>query len=337
MPQPASPLRHPRAAAPRRRTLLGWACASTVAASGLVRAQDTRPVRLIVPFPAGGATDAITRLAAETMTTQLGQPCVVENRPGAAGNIAGEYVARAPADGHTLLVAGQSLLFINKALYRNLSFDPDADFSLVGMLGDFPNVVVSNADALPVHNIAELIALARAKPGTVSYGSNGVGSLSHLTVELMAAEANVKFLHAPYQGAAPQMADLLSGRIGFSAIASQTVMPMIQQKRLRPLAVSTGTRYAELPDVPTLVESGFQRLDAPVWFALMAPSATPAPMLAKLRTAFASTVAAPRYTAGLQRVSALPMQMSTDAALALLARERQLWVEAVRITGATAQ
>ncbi|MEO5669947.1 MAG: tripartite tricarboxylate transporter substrate binding protein [Ramlibacter sp.] len=326
---------------PTRRELLRWAPALPLAGlGGWAHAQEfpARPMRLVVPFPPGGATDAIARLAAEALAAEFKQSVVVENKAGAGGGIAAEFVSRSAPDGLTLLVAGQGIMFINKPLYRNkkLTYDADTDYIYIGMLGSFPNVVVSNPDAVPAQTIGELITLARSNPGGISYGSNGVGSLSHLTTELMASTAKVKFLHVPYQGAAPQMTDLLSGRIGFSIIASQTVMPLIQQKKLRALAVSTGSRYAELPNVPTLVEAGFPLLDAPVWFAVYAPAATPAPVVARLRAAFASVVSAPGYGAELAKRNALVMKLPVDASEAMFSRERMLWADAVRSTGASA-
>jgi tripartite-type tricarboxylate transporter receptor subunit TctC len=294
-------------------------------------------VRLVVPFPAGGPTDALARLAADGVAAQLNQPVLVENRAGAAGGIAAEYVARANPDGLTLLVAGQGLMFINKALYRSkkLAYDPDSDYAYVGMLGSFPNVIVANPGAVPARTLDELFTLARANPGTIAYGSNGIGSLTHLTTEVIATAANVKFLHVPYQGAAPQMADLLAGRIGFTVNGVQSVLSHIQQKKLRALAVTTASRYPDLPDVPTLVESGFPSLDLPVWFAVYAPAATPAPILARLRTALASVTSAPSYAGELAKRGALVMRLAPDDADATFARERALWVEAVRTTGAT--
>lgn len=329
------------AAAVTRRDLLRWIPAVPLAAWGeTVRAQDfpARALRLVVPFPAGGPTDALARLAAEGLGVQLNQSVVVENKAGAAGGIAAEFVSRSPADGHTLLVAGQGQMFINKALSKNrkLSYDPDTDYAYVGMLGSFPNVVVSHPEAVPAQTIGELISLARANPGSISYGSNGIGSLTHLTTELMAATAKVKFLHVPYQGAAPQMTDLLSGRIGFAINGAQSVLPLIQQKKLRALAVSTGARYPELPGVPTLVESGFPLLDLPVWFAVYAPAATPASVLARLRSALAVVIAAPGYAGELAKRHAMVMRVPVEASDALFARERALWIDAVRITGATA-
>ena len=328
----------PRSDAVARRAWLRLTVALPLAAiaAGTVGAQEfpARPVRLVVPFPPGGATDAVSRLAAEGLAPALGQPVVVMNKAGAAGGIASEFVANEPADGHTLLVAGQGQMFINKALGQKLSYDPDGGFSYVGMLGAFPNVLVVNPEAIPVKSLAEVIQRAKDQPGKLSYGSNGVGSLSHLTTEVLASAAGVRFVHVPYQGAAPQMADLLSGRIGFSVIASQTVVSHVRDGKLRALAVSTGNRFSGLPEVPTLVESGFPALDVPVWFAVYAPRATPAPALAKLRSTFASVVATPAYQAGLTKISAQPLNVPVESADARFATERAMWVDAVKRTGA---
>jgi tripartite-type tricarboxylate transporter receptor subunit TctC len=331
----------------KRRELLRWGSALPLAALGAgALAQDpstsagptfpARPVRLVVPFPAGGPTDALARLAADGLAAQFNQPVLVDNKAG--GGIAAEFVSRAPADGLTLLVAGQGLMFINKPLYRNrkLGYEPEADYAYVGMLGSFPNVVVSNPEAVAAHSIGELIAYARANPGRISYGSNGVGSLTHLTTELMASGANVKFLHVPYQGAAPQMADLMAGRIGFTINGLQSVLPLIRQGKLRALAVTTATRSPELPNVPTLVESGFPTLDLPVWFGVYAPAATPAPALARLRAALATLTATPAYAAELAKRGAVVMKVPVDGSEAMFGRERALWADAVRITGASA-
>jgi len=294
-----------------------------------------KPLRVVVPFAAGGPADVMTRINATALSAQLAQSVVVDNKPGAGGNIAADLVAHSPADGHTLLVAGQAILAINKPLYGKLSYDPEADFSFVGIMGSLPNVLVSNPDAIPARNMKEFIELARNKPGAISYGSNGVGSLSHLTTEVMAAAAKVKILHVPYQGANPQMTDLLSGRIGFSFIGSSTTLPLIQSGKLRALAVSTATRLPQLPDVPTLVESGFPMLDAPTWFGIVAPSGTPAAVLAKLRSAFAAAIDTPAYAEEMAKRSTVVVKLSAEAGDALLARERKTWADAVRTTGAT--
>lgn len=331
-----------RPGALRRRELLRWSRVlplATLVSAALAQEFPSRPLRLVVPFPAGGPTDALARLAAEGLSAQFNQPVLVDNKAGASGGIAAEFVSRSPADGHTLLVAGQGLMFINRPLSRSrkLGYDPDTDYSYVGMLGSFPNVVVSNPEAVAAHSIGELIADARANPGRIAYGSNGIGSLTHLTTELMASAAAARFLHVPYQGAAPQMTDLLAGRIGFTINGVQSVLPLIRQGRLRALAVTTGARFPELPNVPTLVESGFPTLDLPVWFAVYAPAATPAPVLARLRSMLALLTATPAYGAELARRGAAVMHVPVDGSAALFSRERTLWADAVRITGASAE
>ena len=321
---------------PARLQVLALAVALclTTAASWAQSFPD-KPLRVVVPFAAGGPADVMTRINATALAAQLGQPVVVENKPGAGGNIAAEFVARSPADGYTLLVAGQAILAINKPLYGKLNYDPEADFRFVGIMGSLPNVLVTNPDAIPAKNMKEFIEFARSKPGAVSYGSNGVGSLSHLTAEVMASAAKVKMLHVPYQGANPQMTDLLSGRIGFSFIASSTTLPLIQSGKLRALAVSTATRLAQLPDVPTLVEAGFPMLDAPTWFGIVAPAAMPPAALARLRAAFAAAIATPAYAEEMDRRSTIVVKLSAEAGETLLARERKTWSDAVRTTGAT--
>ena len=323
-----------------RRRVLRAALALPAAAfmAGSPRAQSlfNRPVRMVVPFAAGGPTDTMTRAIAPAFSEALGQQIIVDNRPGAGGNIAAAFVAASPADGHTLLVAGQAILAINKPLYGKLAYDPERDFAWIGMQGILPNVLLANPEAIPAKNVQELIAIAREKSGQVSYGSNGIGSLSHLTAEVMASAAGVKFLHVPYQGAAPQRTDLLSGRIGFSLIAASTAVPLARSGKLRALAVSSGMRSPAMPEVPTLMESGFPMLDAPVWFAAVASAATPAPILAALRSAFNAAITTSAYAGEMDKQMGQSLQMSPEAAATMLARERRVWADAVRTTGATA-
>jgi tripartite-type tricarboxylate transporter receptor subunit TctC len=327
----------------RDRTASGFArrgllLSATALLAQPARAQafPTRPLRLVVPFPAGGSGDALGRVAASGLAQQLGQPVVVDNRAGAGGNVAGEFVARAPADGHTLLVAGQALLAINRALYPNLGFDPAADFAFIGMIGSYRNVLVANRAATGAEDVAQLVARAKREPGAISYGSNGVGSLSHLVAQVMGSNAGAEFLHVPYRGAAPLMTDLLSGRIGFSFTGAPTALPMLDDPRVKPLAVTGVGRLAQLPNVPTMVELGFPELDAPVWFGVVAPSATPAPVLARLREAFAAAAATQPWRASLAQQSAEPGGVSPAEAQRFLARERETWARAVRASGATA-
>jgi tripartite-type tricarboxylate transporter receptor subunit TctC len=301
---------------------------------GALSSGTVRPLRLIVPFAAGGPTDVMARGLAQVLSAKIGQPVLVENVPGAGGNIAAARVAASPPDGNTLLVAGQAIMAINKPLYGRLSYDPERDFSWVGLLGSVPNVLVAHPQAVPARTMAEFVELARRQ--TLSYGSNGQGSLSHLTTELMASLAGVRFLHVPYQGAAPQRTDLLAGRIGFTLVGPATALPLVRSGNLHALAVSTARRAAALPEVPTLVESGFPSLDAPVWFAAVAPAATPPATLGNLRQAFDAALSDPAYAAEMDRQLGQVEHIGVEAATALLARERKLWADAVRITGASA-
>lgn len=321
----------------RRAVLLGAAAAAVT--TGEVAAQDfpSRPIRLIVPFPAGGPVDVMARLASEGLMARLGQRVIVENRSGASGNIAAEHVARGPADGYTLLSAGAAILAINPALFRRLPFDPAADFAWVGMIGSSPNIILVHPGVAPVSSIQELVALARARPGQVTYGSFGPGSLAHLTVEVLQLAANVRFEHVPYRGAAPMVTDLIAGHIGFGMSSPATAVPAVRDGRLRAIAVTSSRRMAELPDVPTLIEAGFPDLDLPGWHALVAPAATPAPILARLREAFASVVQSEPYVAGMRAIATEARVVTPTEAEELLARERRLWSAAVRASGATAE
>jgi tripartite-type tricarboxylate transporter receptor subunit TctC len=231
-----------------RRAVLGAALGVPFARSARAQTYPSRNPHVIVPFAAGGPTDVLTRIAADRVSPALGQKLVVESRAGAGGNLAAEAVVRAEADGYTLLIAGQAILAINKALYKKLNYDPAADFKLVGMLGVIANVLLVNPKTVPVNSVAELIALAKQKPGEISYASNGPGSLTHLTSAMMAHQAGVELLHVPYQGASSLMSDLLAGRIGMTFTAASAALPLVQSGQLRALAVTTRQRSRSVPN-----------------------------------------------------------------------------------------
>jgi tripartite-type tricarboxylate transporter receptor subunit TctC len=316
-----------------RRAMLGAALGTPFAMRAGADSYPSRSPRLIVPFAAGGPTDILARIAAEQVGAGLGQQIIVDSRPGAGGNLAGELVARSEPNGYTLLVAGQSILAINKALYRTLSYDPANDFAFIAMLGVIANVLLINPRTLPVQSVAELVTLAKTKPGGVSYGSNGPGSLTHLTMELMAREAGVQFLHVPYRGAAPLMTDLIGGRVDMCFNGASVALPLVQSGQLRALAVTTGMRSRHSPDVPTLIESGFPSLDAPTWFAVVARSTTPAPILARLRKEFGEVVASQGYARSLETHAIEVKPIPPDTSEQFLAGERTLWSEAVKAAG----
>jgi len=318
-----------------RRAVLGAALGAPFALSARADDYPSRPPHMVVPFAAGGPTDVLTRIAAEQVGPRLRQQIVVESRAGAGGNIAAEYVARSTPDGYTMLVAGQAILAINKALYKKIAYDPATDFAFVGMLGVIANVLLVNPQAVPVNSVAELIALAKKKPGGISYASNGPGSLTHLTSAIMAHQAGIDLLHVPYQGASALMTDLLAGRIGMTFTAASAALPLVKSGQLRAIAVTTGTRSRFAPDVPTLVESGFPSLNAPTWFGAVAPAKTPAPVVAKLRTEFNAVIGSDAYAKALEARSMEVMLVPPEKSDEFLAKERALWSEAVKLTGAS--
>jgi tripartite-type tricarboxylate transporter receptor subunit TctC len=260
-------------------------------AAGVVRAADfpTRPVVIVVAFTPGGASDVLARILARKLEEILGQPFVIENRPGAGGNVAAEAVARAVPDGYTLLIGNNAILATNAALYRKINFDAVTDFAPIVLIGSQANVLVVNP-ALPVRSLAELIALARDNPGKLNFASSGHGLAAHLAGELFKAEANVDLVHVPYKGAAPALQDVIAGHVQMMFATASSVVPHIKEGRVRALAVTTLKRSSVLPDVPTIDELGIKNFDATTWHGLVAPARTPIEVIAMLHRALATTL-----------------------------------------------
>ncbi|MGG5812434.1 Bug family tripartite tricarboxylate transporter substrate binding protein [Falsiroseomonas sp. CW058] len=325
---------------PTRRATLGAAMA--LALPPVARAQapwaPTRTVRLVLPFAPGGLTDILARAAAEQLQARIGQPVVVENRAGAGGNLAAEAVARAAPDGHTLLVATQGIIAINKALYARLPYDPDAEFTAIAMLAQQPNLLVVSPRALPeVTDVAGLVARIRATPGGMPYGSNGVGSFTHLSMELFRAAAGLEMTHVPYRGSAPLLTDMVAGTIPVALDGLATSAPQVRPGgALRAIAVTSGRRFRAMPDLPAVAETlpGF---DASPWYGIFAPSALPEPVLAGLEAAFRAVLESPAWAAVLAQREADAMPQGRAALAPLMARERQTWREAVQRSGARAE
>jgi tripartite-type tricarboxylate transporter receptor subunit TctC len=231
-------------------------------------------VTIVSPYQAGGTSDIIARLLAQKLSERWGQSVVVENRPGANGGIGVSQVIRAPADGHTILAVASSALTINPIFYKNLNYDVDRDLMPVTRTGSVANVLVVNL-SLPVVNVAELISLARSKPGSLTYASQGTGSNGQVTAELFRLRAGIEYQHIPYKGSAPAMQDLLGGRVDLMFDNLPSALPQIQAGKLRALAVTTASRSSLLPDVPTIAESGLSKFDTGAWFAILAAKATP--------------------------------------------------------------
>ena len=289
-----------------------------------------RPVRIVVPFPPGGSTDVSARLLAQAISPRLGRPVVVENRAGATSTIGTVEVARAAPDGHTLLVATAPFV-ITQFAFASLPYDPERDFRAVGQITTAPMMVGVRAD-LPVQTFAELLALARSRPGSLSYASVGEGSLTHVATELLRQRAGVEMLHVPYRGSGPAMVDLAGGRVDVMLTAEIELLPQVQAGRARILAVATPTRMPRYPDLPALTEflPGYR---AEFWSGLVVPAGTPDAAVIRLNAVCNEALSTPEMTARLAELGSTPTPDSPAAFTALLAAERLQWSEAVRAAG----
>jgi tripartite-type tricarboxylate transporter receptor subunit TctC len=230
-----------------------------------------RPVTLIVAFTPGGPSDVLARILGKRLHEMFGQPFVIDNRPGAGGNIAAEAVANAAPDGYTLLMGNNSILATNQSLYKKLNYDPQRDFAPISLIGSQANILVVNP-SVPVKSMDELIALARASPGMLNFASSGHGAAAHLAGELFQAEAKISLVHVAYKGAAPALQDVVAGHVHMMFATAASVVSLIRQGKVRPLAVTTPKRTALLPDIPTVAELGIPGFDATTWHGLVAPA-----------------------------------------------------------------
>jgi len=301
-------------------------------------AQDwpSRPVHLIVPYAPGGPVDLSARLIAPKLQAALGQPVIVENKPGAGGNIGADFVAKSPPDGYTLVMGAIATHAINPALYPKFPYDPVRDFRHVALLVQVPNVLVVNND-VPARKVAELIQLLKAKPGKLDFASGSTGSTGHLAGELFKQMTGTYMVHIPYKGSAPAVADLLAGRVQLMFDNLASALPNIQAGKVRALAVTTLKRSAFVPNLPTLDESGLKGFDMTTWWGLMAPSQTPPPVVERLAAestqALQSSDLVERWrTMG----SEVPAVRTPAAFSAFVERERKLYGELVKRSGATA-
>ena len=293
-----------------------------------------KPVRVIVAFTPGGVTDIIARTLMPKLADLWGQPVVVENRPGAGGSLAAQLVARAPADGHTLLVHSSGYS-INAALQPKLPYDP-RDLVDVAPLASQAQVLVVNP-ASGIHSVADLIAAAKAKPGEVTYGSAGIGSGAHFNAEKFRIAAGIEVLHIPYKGGAEAINDTVAGRLAFTFNTITLALPYIRDGRLRVLAVSSTQRSAVLPDVPTVAESGVPGFEFTFWNGLWAPAGTPAPIVEKIARDLGQVVAMPDVRARLDRLGADPMAMTPAEFARFVRAETEAAEKIVRVSGIKAQ
>lgn len=311
-----------------KTTLLAIAAALGVATSAMADDYPNRPIRVIVPYPAGQASDTIVRLVGDHLGRRLGQPIVVENKPGAGGNLGTEQGARAPADGYTITIATAALP-ISKLVYRKLGYDPVKDFEPVTLMTVTPLVLVTRPD-LPANNVKELVELARKSPGKMTFASSGLGTSHQLSSELLKALADVDILHVPYKGSAPAHLDLMAGRVDMMFDNIVPVTPHIQTGKLKALAVTTKERAPALASVATMAESGYANFEAVAWFGVLAPAGTPASIVDKLSREINAVLQMPEVNAKLVSMGANVVGTSPADFRSFMGAEINKWVPVVQ-------
>ena len=329
-----------RAAKPAAAFALA-AAAAGISSGGFAASADDpgrypeRPVRLLVGFAPGGGTDTTARAIANKLSQSLGQQVIIDNRPGAAGNIATQIVANASPDGYTLLMGTIAALAINPTLYGNLPFDPVGDFAPITQAVNSTNVLVVHP-SVKANNVQELVALAKASPGKVLYGSSGVGGAGHLAGELFCTLAGVKMTHVPYKGGGPVMIDLIAGQVQSVFATAATAIPHIKTGKIRPLGVTTLKRAGMLPDIPTIAEQGLKGFDANNWYGLLAPAKTPRPIVQKLNAEVVKALQMPDIKQYLFSQGLDPAPTTPEEFGAYIKSEMAKWAKVVRAAGASA-
>ena len=315
----------------RAAVLAGAGLALLAGAASAQPSYPSKPIRLVVPFAAGGTTTILARLLAERMGQALGQPIVVDNRPGAGGNVGMDMVAKAEPDGTTILM-GPIGLAINPALYSKMSFDPLKDLAPIGLYCGVPNLLVVHP-GLPAGSVQELIAYAKANPGKLNYASNGNGTSSHLAAEMLKSAAGIDIVHVPYKGGAPAMQDLIGGQVGMLFDQMPAVLPQVQAGRVKALGVSSLKRSAAAPEVPAISESlpGF---DMTVWFGFLAPRGTPADIVHKLNAEMLRALKDTAFQTQLAGMGVTPMPSTPEEFTRYLRSETDRWGKVVRDSGA---
>lgn len=310
---------------------------ATIALASSTASSETypdRPVTMVVTFAAGGSSDILARAVANALSQGLGKTVIVENRPGAGGHIGAEIVARAQPDGYTILFGTNGTLGIGPAIYKHLRYDPMRDLAPVGILHKLPLVLIVNP-SVPAKNLQELIAYAKAHPGKLSFASAGVGSVSHLSGELLKSAANIDILHIPYKGGGAAVPDLLSGQVSMMLETIPNALPLAQGKQMRALGVTTRERSAAAPDLPTFDEQGLAGFDVSAWTGLYVPAGTPSAIIARLNAETQKIAASPAYVEQIKK-------MGTDVAAStpqefgeFMRKDIANWTEAVKRSGAT--
>jgi len=278
-------------------------------ATAAAQAFPARQITIVVPYPPGSSSDLIPRAMAPHLSQSLGQPVIVENRPGAGGNLGAALVAKGDASGHTVLMAPSAILATNQWLYKHLGYDPQKDFTPLINAATTPNMWVAHPD-VPVKTIADVVALAKSKPGGLAFASGGNGTTSHLCGELLKTAAKVDMLHVPYKGPAPALQDVLAGRVPLMCDNFSNVIPHVRSGRLKAVALTALERHAQAPEVPTAHESGLPQFEIGVWYGFAVPSATPQPVVARLNAEMAKALAVPQVK---ERLGQLGLAIVADS------------------------
>ena len=311
-------------------------CCLTIAALPCAPAQaqtyPTKPIRLIVPFTPGGSTDILARSIGQKLTEAWGQPVIVDNVPGAGGSIGADKAAKAPADGYTLLMGHIGTLAVNPSIYPNLPYDPIKNFAPVAWVARVPNVLVVHP-SVKATTTAEFIALARANPGKINFGSGGNGSAAHIATEYLKLKSQTQLVHVPYRGTAPAVTDVVAGQIQMILTGAPAVIPFVKSGQLRAIAVASEKRLEALPDLPTLAESGLKELagfEADQWYGIVAPTGTPAAIIAKLNSQINASLASAELKTRLQSEGAVATPTTPEAFGQLIQREIERWRPVVK-------
>jgi tripartite-type tricarboxylate transporter receptor subunit TctC len=299
--------------------------------AGAAQAQPTRQVRIVVPFAAGGSADVLARITAQALSVRWNQPVVIDNRLGAGGHIGGENVARGPGDGHTLLL-GSIGIHAAYTVYRNLPYSPGEELTPVTMLAEFPNVIVVHP-SVPAQNLRELVALARASPGTITFGSAGNATSTHMAGELFMLVTGLRLIHVPYRGSSQALNDVMAGNINMMFENLPTIPPVARDGRVRPLAITSAARSPALPEVPTAAEAGVDGYVATAWFTIATAASTPPPILERLNADLRAVLADAAVRERFQTLGATPMGQDLPATRAFLASESEKWQRVVSAAG----
>ena len=315
-----------------KTVFLALLTAVAIPTSAFAQTYPAKPIRIIVPFTPGGSTDILARSIGQKLTEAWSQPVLIENIAGAGGSIGADKVAKAPADGYTLLMGHIGTLAVNPSIYPNLSYDPVKNFAPVAWVANVPNVLAVHP-SVSAKNVAELVALAKASPGKFNYGSGGNGSAAHIATEYLKLKSQTQIVHVPYKGTSPAVTDLVAGQIQILFTGAPALLPFVKSGQLRALAVSSSVRLDVLPDLPTVAESGIKELagfEADQWYGIVAPAGTPPAIISKLNSEINKALSSAELKMRLQNEGALASPTTPEAFGQLIVREIERWKPVVR-------